>query len=81
MGIPYRVPFKPFAFLTVALLTMASDIKTRQIVWVTTNVVKGRPQLNSHRQDRLGQSLAAAGVDGYSTAEIAGLHHNYIGKG
>jgi hypothetical protein len=81
MGIPYRVPTKPFAFLTVALLTMATDLKTRQRVWITTNVVKGRPQLNSHRQDRLGQSLAAAGVDGYSTAEIAGLHHNYIGKG
>lgn len=65
----------------MSLLTMATDIRTRQRVWITTNVIKNRPQLNSHRPDKLGQSLAAAGVDGYSTAEIAGLHHNYVGKG
>ena len=57
----------------MALLSMATDLQTRQTVWVTTNVVKNRPQLNSHRQDRLGSSLASAGIDGYNSAEMAGL--------
>jgi hypothetical protein len=65
----------------MALYSMASDTATRQIVWVSTNVVKGRPQLNSHREDRLGASLAAEGIDGLSAADLAGLHHSYVGKG
>lgn len=65
----------------MALYSMATDLQTRQTVWVSTNVVKGRPQLNSHRQDRLGASLAAGGIDGFSAADLAGLHTDYQGKG
>jgi hypothetical protein len=65
----------------MALYNIATDLKTRQTVWVSTNVVKGRPQLNSHRDDRLGASLAQAGIDGFSAAELAGLHTDYQGKG
>jgi len=65
----------------MALYNIATDLKTRQTVWISTNVVKGRPQLNSHRQDRLGASLAAGGIDGFSAAELAGLHTDYQGKG
>ena len=65
----------------MALYSQASDLKTRQTVWVSRNVVKGRPQLNSHRDDNVGRSLAAAGVDGLPAFELAGLHHNYQGRG
>ncbi len=65
----------------MALYNMASDTATRQIVWVSTNAVKGRPQLNSHRPDRLGATMAAEGIDGFSAADLAGLHHSYVGKG
>lgn len=65
----------------MALYNIATDLTTRQTVWVSTNVVKGRPQLNSHREDRLGASLAASGVDGLTAADLAGLHHSYVGKG
>jgi hypothetical protein len=65
----------------MALYSMATDTATRQTVWISTNVVKGRPQLNSHRDDRLGRSLAAEGVDGLTAAELAGLHTDYVGKG
>lgn len=58
----------------MALFNQASDLKTRQIVWISTNVVKGRPQLNSHRPDDFGQVMAKAGIDGYSAAELAGCH-------
>jgi hypothetical protein len=65
----------------MALYSMATDLQTRQTVWVSTNVVKGRPQLNSHRDDRLGRSLAQSGIDGLSAADLAGLHTDYQGKG
>ena len=65
----------------MALYSMATDLQTRQTVWVSTNVVKGRPQLNSHRQDRLGATMAAEGIDGFSAADLAGLHTDYQGKG
>lgn len=61
----------------MALYNQASDLKTRQTVWISTNVLKGRPQLNSHRPGRGGESLAAAGIDGFPAWELAGLHHNY----
>ena len=63
----------------MALMNMATDLQTREIVWVTTNVVKGRPQLNSHRGDTVANSLAQHGIDGMSAAEIAGLHHTFEG--
>jgi hypothetical protein len=65
----------------MALYNIASDLNTRQTVWVSTNVVKGRPQLNSHRDDSLGRSLNRAGIDGYPAWELAGLHTNYEGRG
>jgi len=58
----------------MALFNQASDLNTRQTIWVATNVVKGRPQLNSHRPDDFGQCMAKAGIDGYSAAELASLH-------
>ncbi len=64
----------------MALYSQATDLQTRQTVWVSTNVVKSRPQLNSHRSDRLGQSLAAAGIDGYPAWELAGMHTDYQGN-
>lgn len=59
----------------MALFSQATDLQTRQTIWVSTNVAKGRPQVNSHREGRLGASLAAAGIDGFPAAELAGLHH------
>ena len=58
----------------MALLSMATDLTTRQTIWVGTNVAKGRPQLNSHRPDNYGQAMAKAGIDGYGAAELADLH-------
>lgn len=59
----------------MALFNIATDLNTRETIWVSTNVSKGRPQVNSHRDDRVGRSLAAEGIDGFSAAEWAGLHH------
>jgi hypothetical protein len=64
----------------MALYNCASDLSTRELVWISTNVVKGRPQLNSHRPDRLGASLAAGGIDGFPAWELAGLHTDYQGN-
>jgi hypothetical protein len=58
----------------MALWTMATDINTRQTIWVSRNVVKDRPQLNSHRSDNMGQAMAKAGIDGYTAAEVAASH-------
>lgn len=63
----------------MALYNIATDLTTRQTVWVSTNVVKGRPQLNSHRDDRAGRCLATEGIDGLSAADLAGLHTDYVG--
>ena len=60
----------------MALYSMASDLTTRQTVWISTNVVKGRPQLNSHRGDNVGESLRRSGVDGLTAVELADLHHD-----
>ena len=65
----------------MALYNIATDLQTRQTVWVSTNVVKGRPQLNSHRADHAGASLAAGGIDGLPAWELAGLHTDYVGRG
>lgn len=65
----------------MALYNQATDLATRQTVWVMTNVAKGRPQLNSHRDDNAGRSLAASGIDGLPAWDLAGLHHAYRGRG
>ena len=64
----------------MALWTQASDITTKQTIWVSTNVVKGRPQLNSHREDDFGRCYQREGIDGYTAAELAGLHTDYTGN-
>jgi len=50
----------------MALYNMASDLITRQTVWVGTNVVAGKGQANSHTR-------ADFTVDGLSAADVAGM--------
>lgn len=64
----------------MALYSMASNINTKQTIWVSTNVVKNRPQLNSHREDDFGRCYQREGIDGYSAAELADLHTSYVGN-
>lgn len=64
----------------MALYNIASDLYTRETIWVSTNVVKGRPQLNSHREDDFGRCYQREGIDGFSAVEIAGLHTDYVGN-
>jgi len=55
----------------MALYNQASDLVTRQTVWVGTNVKAGRGQANSHTrgwQD-----------DGLPSAELADLHTSWQG--
>ena len=63
----------------MALYSQATDLKTRQTVWVGRNVAKGRPQLNSHRSDTFGNSLSDAGVDGLTAAELSNLTTPFVG--
>ena len=63
----------------MALFSPATDLQTRSIVWVSRNVTKGRPQLNSHREDAFGKSLSDAGVDGLPAAELANLSTPFVG--
>jgi hypothetical protein len=55
----------------MALYNIASDIQTRQTVWIGTNVKSGRGQANSHTRgwDR----------DGLPAAELADLHTDWQG--
>jgi hypothetical protein len=64
----------------MAIYSQATDLETKQTIWVSCNVVKNRPQLNSHREDVFGKSLQRAGVDGLSAAELANLHTSYNGN-
>jgi hypothetical protein len=59
----------------MALYNCASDLKTRQMIWISTNVAKGRPQLNSHSS----VAYARNEMDGFTVAELAGLHTDYVG--
>ena len=66
----------------MALYSQATDLSTRQTVWITQSRNLDRPQLNSHQGGHLtntANSLAAAGVDGLSAAEIAYLSTSYEG--
>ena len=63
----------------MALYSQATDLATKQTIWVSRNVVKNCPQLNSHREGLFGNSLQDAGIDGFSAAEIANLSTNYEG--
>ena len=64
----------------MALYSQASDIHTKQTIWVSTNVMKGRAQLNSHREDDFGRCYQREGIDGYPAWELAGLHTDYVGN-
>ena len=60
----------------MALYNQASDIQTRQTVWVGTNVVKGKGQANSHTR--------GWNHDGLPTAELADVctpYQGWVGPG
>jgi len=48
----------------MALYNMASDLQTRQTVWVGTNVKAGKGQANSHTRDWQHDGLPAADLAG-----------------
>ena len=60
----------------MAIFSQAQDITTREVIWVSQNVIKQRPQLNSHNSD----CYARDGIDGFCAAELAGLHTDYRGN-
>jgi hypothetical protein len=60
----------------MALWNIATDLQTRETIWVSTNVVKGRPQLNSHSSE----CYQREGIDGYPAWDLAGLHTDYTGN-
>ena len=60
----------------MALFSQATDLQTRSTVWVSRNVVKGRPQLSSHRDDIIGRGMDS---DGLPAAELANLHTPFVG--
>ncbi len=64
----------------MAIFNAASDLNTRELIWVSTNVVKQRKQLNSHREDDYGRCYKRDGIDGFNSVEMAGLHTEYVGN-
>ena len=69
--------FKLFSRTVImAIWNQATDLATRQVIWVSTNIRAGRPQLNSHRSE----CYARDNIDGFPAAEIAGLHTSYAGN-
>jgi hypothetical protein len=60
----------------MAIYSQATDLQTRSTVWVSRNVAKGRPQLNSHRDDIIGRGMDS---DGLPAAELADLHTPWQG--
>ncbi len=60
----------------MAIFNIATDLQTRETIWVATNVVKQRPQLNSHRSE----CYRREGIDGFNSVEMAGMHTEYVGN-
>lgn len=58
------------------MFNLASSLETRNIVYVATNVMKGRPQLNSHSSD----CYQRDGLDGLEAWDLAGLYTEYVGN-
>ena len=58
-------------FRIMALYSQATDLQTRSIIWVSTNVVKNRPQYNSHNNN--------TDEDGASAVDLASRHTDYQG--
>ena len=55
----------------MALYSQATDLQTRQTIWVGTNVVKGRDQANSHSR--------GWDHDGLPSVELADLCTDFQG--
>jgi hypothetical protein len=51
----------------MAVLSQASDLTTRQTIWVAHDIVKGKDQINSHNR-------ADFNCDGLSAADWASLY-------
>ena len=64
----------------MAIYSQATDLATKETIWVSRNVVKNCSQLNSHSEGMFGNSLQDAGIDGFSAAELANLHTSYNGN-
>jgi hypothetical protein len=62
------------------MYNLASSLVTREIVYIATNVNKGRPQLNSHRDDDFGRCYKREQIDGFNAVEIASCHTPYNGN-
>ncbi len=60
----------------MAIFHQATSLETRELIWVSTNIVKQRPQLNSHSSDCYNRE----GIDGFNSVEMAGMHTDYIGN-
>ena len=60
----------------MAIWNIATDLQTKQTIWVSTNIVNKRPQLNSHNSDCYNRDQ----IDGFPAAELAGLHTDYTGN-
>jgi len=58
------------------MFNLASSLETRNIVYIATNVMKGRPQLNSHSSD----CYQRDGLDGLEAWDLAGLYTDYTGN-
>jgi hypothetical protein len=56
----------------MALFSQATDLKTRQTIWVGTNILKGKSQGNSHTRNW--------DYDGLTAVELAYLHTDYHGN-
>jgi len=62
------------------MYNLASSLETREIIYVATNVMKNRPQLNSHREDAGGRLYKRDGLDGFPAWDLAGLYTAYSGN-
>ena len=62
------------------MFNLASSLETRQIVYVATNVLSNRPQLNSHRDDDFGRCYARDNIDGLTAVELGHMYSQYVGK-
>ena len=60
----------------MALYSQATDLNTRRTIWVAQNVIKNRPQLNSHSSE----CYARDGIDGFEAYDLAGLHTDFRGN-
>ena len=63
----------------MTVYVMATELATRQKVWLGIDPELKKQQLTSHREGKLGACLKDAGIDGMPAWELAGLHHNYNG--